>query len=198
MTFDQAVSLLTSGIETLFASFGYGAGLVPAFFPPELRNPIMEAGKDLKVMRLAYHGLTREVEPYSLVFKRRQDGLAQEYLYAWDRTGGHSRKVGIKAFLQGGVQRLEVTDQAFEPRFEVELSKAGDRSSAGYFSRPFGTSTRPRRSSVQIGRASGRTYTIQCRYCGRHFTRTTSSTTLRPHKDGYGNPCLGRSGFRVY
>ncbi len=198
MTFDQAVSLLTGGIETLFASFGYGAGLVPAFFPAELRNPIMEAGKDLKVMQLTYHGIAREVEPYSLVFKQRKDGLAQEYLYAWDRTGGHSGNVGIKALLQGGVQRIEITDQTFEPRFEVELSKAGDRSSAGYFSRPFGAPSGPRRGRVRLGRVSGQMHEVQCRYCGRRFPRTTLSTTLRSHKDGYGNPCPGRSGFRVY
>jgi hypothetical protein len=194
MTFEQATSLLTSGIETLFAAFQYGVGLVPAFFPPELRNPIMQAGKDLKVMRLTYHGITREVEPYRLTFKERRDGLAQEYLYAWDRTGGNSGKVGIKTFLQGGVERIEITDQTFEPRFEVELSKAGDRSTVGFISRPFWRG--PRRTNTRTEEFPP-IYTIMCPHCGRHFPRTTLSTALRPHKDEYGNQCFGRAGIRV-
>jgi predicted nucleotidyltransferase component of viral defense system len=193
MTFEHAVSLLTSGIETLFAAFHYGVVLVPAFFPAELRNPIMQAGKDLKIMRLTYHGISREVEPYRLAFKERRDGLAQEYLYAWDRTGGKSGKIGIKTFLQGGVQHIEITDQTFEPRFEVELSKAGDRSTPAFISRPFRRGPRYPDMRTEFPPR----YTIMCRYCGRHFSRITLSTTLRPHKDDYGNECFGRIGIRV-
>lgn len=81
-SFAQAVERLTGGLEELFAPFGYGQALERAFFPAELRNPILEAGGNRKLIELRYHGVTRLVEPYSLAFKRRKDGVAQEYCRA--------------------------------------------------------------------------------------------------------------------
>lgn len=63
-------------------------------------------------------------------------GVAQEYLYGDDTTGGHTSGPSIQSFMQGGIQRIEHTDVKFEPRHTVELAKAGDRETAGYFARP--------------------------------------------------------------
>jgi predicted nucleotidyltransferase component of viral defense system len=196
-SFESAVSLLRDGLASLFAPFSWGAHLAGAYFPAELRNPILQAGSDLTLLRVTYDGITREVEPYSLVFKQRKDGVAQEYFYGYDRTGGHSKGPSIKAFLQGGMQQIENTDIKFEPRFAVELSKAGDNDNVGYFAKPFGSS-QPRVRAMRRARVlSGRKYTVQCPVCGKRFTRKTSSTRLNKHADGYGNRCYGRVGIRV-
>lgn len=195
--FDQAVTLLREGLTTLFASFSYGARLAGTYFPAELRNPILRAGSDMTLLRLTYHNVTREVEPYSLVFKRRRDGIAREYFYGYDRTGGRRSGPRIKAFVREGIQRIENTDTTFEPRYTVELTKAGDRETSGYFARPF--SSRRARASRAARSASPRTvYTIQCSYCGKRFLRKTPSTRLNEHKDGYGNRCFGQVGILVY
>lgn len=129
------MGLFRDGLVALFAPFSYGAHLAGAYFPAALRNPILRAGGELTVLQLTYDGITRLVEPYSLVFKQRKDGVAQEYFYGYDTTGGHSSGPSIKSFTQGGIQRIENTDIAFAPRYTVELAKAGDRETAGYFAR---------------------------------------------------------------
>ncbi len=91
MSFDAAVEALRSGIAELFAPYAVGGRGELAFYPSRLRNPIMEAGAARKLIRVTYHGVTRIMEPYSLAYKRRNDGVAQEYFYVWDRTGGRSR-----------------------------------------------------------------------------------------------------------
>jgi predicted nucleotidyltransferase component of viral defense system len=197
MSFDTAVETLRSGITELFAPYAAGGRDELAFYPSRLRNPIMEAGAGRKLIRVTYHGATRIMEPYSLVFKRRKDGAAQEYFYAWDRTGGHSGP-GIKTLMHYDIQALAVLDETFQPRFEVTLSKAGDSSQRGYFA----GSRRPRASAPRIaGRRprarTGPKYIIQCSACGKQFTRTTSSTRMNQHKNPWGSQCPGRRGFLV-
>ena len=196
MTFDHAVEALRDGLEALFAPLSHGQQLQAAFYPATLRNPILQAGSEQRLLRITYEGVTRETEPYALTFKRRSDGVAQEYLYVWDRTGGRSGP-GIKALFHWKIQHLEITEQSFEPRFPVELSKAGDSSAAGYFSAQRvrrGTSTSRRRSRVRGG---GLVYVIRCAYCGKDFRRSTRTTRLNKHKDRYGNQCYGRVGTFV-
>jgi predicted nucleotidyltransferase component of viral defense system len=137
LSFDQAVSAVKDGLATLFAPFAYGDALAAAYYPAKWRNPILQGGSDLTLVRVTYDGVEREVEPYSLAFKRRRDGVAQEYFYGWDLTGGRVSGPGIKTFLQGAVQDVQNTDVRFDPRFEVELSKAGDREGEGFFGRTF-------------------------------------------------------------
>jgi hypothetical protein len=63
--------------------------------------------------------------------------VAQEYFYGWGRSGGRQSGPGIKSFMWTGFQAIEVTDEMFTPRFEVELAKAGDRFSEASAARPF-------------------------------------------------------------
>ena len=197
-SFDQALALLRDGLVALFEPFSYGAERAAAYFRAELRNQIMDAGNSLTLLRLTYDGVPRLIEPYSLAFKRRRDGAAQEYLYAWDRSGGRSGEVGIRSFLPWKVESLANTDEKFEPRFEVEISRAGDRGVAGYFGKPFSRTTRAILARRRVRLASRRTYKVQCPYCGKVFSRQTSSTSLRPHTDGYGNRCYGKVGIRIF
>lgn len=199
MSFDAAVETLRSGIMELFAPYAIGARGELAFYPSRLRNPILEAGAGLRLIKVTYHGVTRIMEPYSLVFKRRiSDGVAQEYLYAWDRTGGLQSGPGIKTLLHYDIQALSVLDETFKPRYDVTLSKAGDSSQSGYFTGTRRSRTSP--SSASMRRARPRTgprYVIQCGSCGKRFTRTTNSTRLNQHKNPWGSSCPGRAGFLV-
>jgi predicted nucleotidyltransferase component of viral defense system len=197
-SFESAVSLLRDGLLSLFQPFSWGAHLAGLYFPAEFRNPILQAGSDLTLLRVTYDGITRDVEPYSLVFKHAKNKPAREYFYGYDRSGGHTSGPGIKSLTLDGLQRVENTEITFEPRYDVELSKAGDSDNVGYFGRPFGSSRlrRPRARRTPV--RSGPTYTIQCPYCSKRFTRKTPSTRLNKHQDGFGNACYGRVGIRVF
>lgn len=195
VSFDTAIDAFMEGLEALFQPFNYGERAARAFFPAAFRNPIMEAASATNTLLLTYQGITREVEPYSLAFKRRKDGVAREYFYAYDRTGGRTRGPSIKAFLPEGIQRIQITDNTFTPRFPIELSKSDDSSMTGYFrGRSFGGSLR--RTSHKS--SSSRSFTIQCNSCGKRFRRSKPGVRLNQHKDKYGNRCSGRVGFRVY
>jgi predicted nucleotidyltransferase component of viral defense system len=137
LSFDQARRFLGEGIQALFRPFRYGENLAAAYFPAHLRAPILQGGGELKVLHATYDGVSRFIEPYSLTYKRRQSGVAQEYFYGWDRTGGRRSGPGIKSFTWSGFQEIEVTDGMFQPRFEVELARAGDRYTEMSTARPF-------------------------------------------------------------
>ena len=205
-SFDDAETWFKSIINDLFAlaepqpAFSArGWGAAPVFYSPSLRDSIMEGGRLQRLLRLVYDGYERLVEPYSLTFKRRQDGVGREYFYAWDRTGGSSGQVGIKSFFSEKVQSVSLTEETFEPRFPIELTK-GD---VGYFGRPFksqispsfGRSVSPSRRQVSAG--YGISYTVECPYCGKRFKRNSYDTKLNEHKDKYGNRCFGRVGHMV-
>jgi hypothetical protein len=151
----------------------------------------MEAGRLQRTMRIVYDGYTRLVEPYAIAFKRRQDGVGQEYFYAWDRSGGRSGSVGIKSFFPDKVRLAEITDEEFEPRFPIEMAKSG----VGYFS---GTSFSTGRSGGR-GRSAAATsaHLVECPVCQKRFRRKTTNTRLNPHKDRFGNRCYGLSGHLV-
>lgn len=174
-----------------------------AFFPASLRNPIMEAGHTLTLLDVTYGGVRRKVEPYSLEYKVRKDGVGREYLYVYDRTGGTSGP-GVKTLLADGIQNIANTSERFEPRFPVEITKAGEVSGSLYFEgrsrvRSILTGTRlVRPSSLRRKRAvTAAGYVVQCSVCGKRFRRTRYSTRLNPHKDKFGNRCIGRVGFLV-
>lgn len=197
MTFDRAVRTLRTGVESLFAPFGYGQQFERAFFPASMRNPILEAGGSRRLLNLRYHGIDRLIEPYALTFKRRQDGGAREYFYGWDRSGGSSGVPGIRSFVATDVESLSLTEEEFEPRFDVELSKAGEASPSGYFTGSPGPRQRVRTPHRRPGQ-SQQIYKVQCSYCGKIFRRTRRSTRLNAHKNQYGGQCLGRRGYEVW
>ena len=185
--FDDAVGQFKAIVTQLFGELPAGSSGY-AFFPADLRNPILQAGHDLTLLRIRYNGVERMTEPYSLKYKRRQDGVGREYLYVYDRTGGTSGP-GIKSLVYDGVDSITTTDIEFEPRFEVELSKAGQLFGDTYFRGSPG----PRFTS----RTSSAKYVVLCTSCGKRFKRKRYSTKLNKHKDKYGQPCYGRIGAMV-
>ncbi len=187
INFDSALTRFKATVSSMFGSLPIMRGRL-AFFPPDLRNPIMEAGHTMTLLRIAYDGVEREVEPYSLTYKTRRDGVSREYLHVYDRTGGRSGP-GRKNFVHPKIQSISNTDVEFEPQFEVELSRAGEYSKEKYFS--------SRRGKIFPGLGSGVTYVIECPICGKRFRRKRFSTSLNPHKGSYGNRCVGRVGILV-
>jgi hypothetical protein len=116
----------------------------------------------------------------------RRDGVAREYFYVYDRTGGSSGP-GIKCFVAGKTGQIENTKEVFKPRCPVEITKAGEVTGSLYFEGRSGYGSRLDECR----------YTIECRICGREFRRKHRNTSLRPHKDKYENRCLGRSGYLI-
>jgi predicted nucleotidyltransferase component of viral defense system len=184
-------------IETIFGTIPISQRQVE-FFPAALRNPIMEAGHSLTLLAVTYDGVRRLVEPYSLTYKIRKDGVAREYFYVYDRVGGSSGP-GIKAFVPSSVQRIENTDETFEPRYPVELAKAGE-GREHFEGRPgpraYFAVTRPK-TPRRVHRSSGHRYRVRCSVCGKIFYRDTYTTRLNPHTDKYGNKCYGRMGSMI-
>lgn len=200
LAFDEAERGFREVISDLFAQVApapqfatVGVGPVPqTYFGSSIRSTLLEGGRLHRVLRVVYDGFERLVEPYALVFKRRQDGVAHEYLYVWDRSGGRSGKVGIKSFFPDKVRSAEITTEEFQPQFPIEMAKTG----VSYFSSPTFSSRPPaaRRTRQQYG---GATHTIECPYCGKRFQRKSYDTKLNDHKDRFGNKCYGRVGFMV-
>jgi len=124
------------------------------FFPSSMRNPILSAADSMTMLKLTYAGVERLVEPYELTFKIRKDGVAREYLYVYDTTGGRSSGPGLKTLVSRNVQSIENTDHEFQPRFPVEISKAGGAETVSYFQGRPGPRSGLSRST--IGRRSRR------------------------------------------
>lgn len=196
--FETAFERFCASIRELFGETIHPS-LERLFFPSEMRNLILEAGSGMRLMELTYDGVTRVIEPYSLAYKRRQDGHAEEYFYVWDRTGGRRSGPGIKSLINTKTRNMRLLAEKFDPRYLVELAKAGEPAGTGYFGRTrFGgigitrsRTTAPRKPYY------GMVYTIECSYCGKRFKRREYSTTLNEHKDQYGNRCYGRVGHVV-
>jgi predicted nucleotidyltransferase component of viral defense system len=143
-------------------------------------------------VNLSYQGSQRLLEPYSL--RRTKDGNI--ILHAIKRGTGESRTYRIDR-----IEGASATKIPFVPRYAVELTPSG------YLSIPdtvSGTSfpvhsrhisARPSRRLATTG--TGRTYVVQCTYCGRKFSKKKYDTALNPHKNKSGYPCPSRSGFLV-
>lgn len=118
--FKTSIAEMFALLEPRFAvAGGLGWSQRRYYYPAAFRDPIIEAGRLKRVIRFVYDGLERKVEPYALAFKRRRDGVAREYFYGWDQTGGRSGEIGIKSYTADKVEAVEVTEETFEPRFPI-------------------------------------------------------------------------------
>jgi len=102
------------------------------------------------------------------------------------------------------MQSIENTEETFEPRFPVEITKAGEISGSLYFEgrpgsrSPFGSvATTRAKTRRRKTRSSAFRYVVQCSVCRKRFRRKKYDTRLHPHKDKYGNRCIGRIGYMV-
>jgi hypothetical protein len=87
LDFDQALAQFQVIVTEFFAAYPVAGRADFAYFPSHLRSPILQAGNEQRLLRLTYDGVSRLVEPYSLVYKQRKDGHREEYLYVYDANG---------------------------------------------------------------------------------------------------------------
>ena len=152
------------------------------------------------LLSYVYNGKQRKAEPYSL--RESKDGVI--LLYAWD--GGPT----IKAFKVNEMQNVSATSEAFNPRYQIEITDIGSNDirpvSAGRRARvndySFSTnrysSPRKRSLSPRVRRsyAGGSKYVFQCSTCGKKLTKSTNDSSLRKHKYPGGYPdCSSRRGY---
>jgi predicted nucleotidyltransferase component of viral defense system len=142
------------------------------------------AGTNHLCIELGYQGVTRTIEPYS--FRRTQDGNLVLHAIRVDTREHRSYRVDR-------IESVRVTNQPFEPSFEVEFSSTGAASAPIAFS---GTRT-PSYHYRTPQRSSGTIYVVECSTCGKRFYRRSSGAVLRSHKDKGGRPCSGRRGYVV-
>ncbi len=104
-------------------SSGYGDFYsVPSYFSSDVRNTIINAGREQKMVELTYDGYDRLVEPYSMeYYVRKKDGVGQEYFWGYDTSGGKSGQQTIKRFICDKIESCRSTNYGFVPRFAVEF-----------------------------------------------------------------------------
>lgn len=192
---DEAISLFIADLEILFDIYPDNGFAQFDYFGPELRTPIMKAGREQTLLKIYYKGEERIVEPYSLKYLQRRDGVEREYLYVFNKSGGQN-KPGIRSFVAEKIELIENTNEKFIPQFTIELSKAGETPENPYFFDPNKPMPSPR-SRKAFGITSGPKYIYQCSYCGRKFIKTKHDSNIRKHKDKNGYPCSGRNGYYV-
>jgi predicted nucleotidyltransferase component of viral defense system len=194
---EDAISYFIVELEGLFEIYpdnGYGAF---AYFPSEMRTAIMEAGRNQTRLKIRYKSTDRLIEPYSLKYLQRKDGKQREYFYVYNCSGG-GKPPGVRCFVHENIQSIESTDEKFDPRYQIELSKAGEKPENPYLFDP----NRPERSTTPrisiLGRRS-RTikYVYKCGHCGKSFIRSIRDHALKPHKSKSGYQCGGRTGYYV-
>jgi predicted nucleotidyltransferase component of viral defense system len=122
--FENALNLFKDFISALFNSETLttaGAILRPTSLysyriNPIIRESIIQAGKERKLLRLRYENKDRDIEPYSFRFKNTSHG-AYEYFYGFDRTRGQT----IKSFFLHKIQSVSILPNTFQPRWIVEF-----------------------------------------------------------------------------
>ncbi len=200
--FDRAAEGFKNSIEDIFQGVSPEIWGHQPFYPAKYRNLILDAGAERKLMTITYDGHKREIEPYALSYKRPQNKPGSEYFYAWDLTGGRTSSTGIKTFFHNKIEDLGILDRTFDPRFPIELAKAGEAAHKDYFGQPFSpgrprTGARSRRTPSGWGFGKALPYTVECPYCQKRFKRKRPDHKLNPHKDENGYPCSGRRGYLV-
>jgi hypothetical protein len=144
------------------------------------------AGANRLMVEFFYSGKHRRAEPYSL---RRAQSTGNLLLYALEQASGQ-----VKAFNVAKIGSLSVTDQSFDPRYQIELSSSSPIqpvSATSGRTRSFGPSVRRRSSRY------GPAYIFQCPVCQKRFRHSKNDSALRKHKSPTGWDCSGRRGYFV-
>lgn len=186
---EDAITLFLSDLDDLFSFYSDNGYAQFAYFNAELRVPIMEAGRKQTLLKIRYKGDERIVEPYALKYMQKKDGQQREYLYVFNRSGGN-RVPGIRTLVPENFQSIEATDEKFEPKYPIELSKAGEIPENRYLFDP----NKPLKASRSRLTPYRIKYIYQCAVCGKRFTKTKMNATLGLHKNKSGFRCGGTRG----
>ncbi len=145
-------------------------------------EPVRFAAANHLCVELGYGGTKRLIEPYSL--RQTRDGHL--LLYGVKTATGE-----LRCYRVDRIQDVKVVNTTFKPRHPIEFTSAGS-----LVARPT-----QRVTGLGIRHPSPRSeviHLIECNYCGKQFSRSTSDTRLRPHKDKRGTfDCPGRMGHEV-
>jgi hypothetical protein len=197
---DDAISAFIADLDILFADYQDTGYAEFAYFGADVRAPILHAGRTQTLLRIRYKGEERMVEPYSLKYQQRRDGIEREYFFAYKVSGGESAP-GIKMFVPEHMQSVENTETKFEPRNQIELSKAGEMPEDRYLFDPNKPVRAPRRTGiarVRTPRTSfGPTYVFRCSVCGKTFRKKNYDSSLNTHKGKSGYQCYGSYGIYI-
>ncbi len=193
---EEAIASFLSDLDSLFRIYPDNGFSQFTFFAPELRMPIMKAGREQTLLKIRYKGAERMVEPYSLKYLERRDGEAKEYFYVFNRSGG-SNPPGVRSLVPSGFQSIENTDEKYTPQFPIELSKAGELPEEKYLFDPNKPAKSPTRFSFSSRSRTGPYYIYRCSACGKEFRRSEMNGNLNPHKNKSGYPCYGTYGIYV-
>jgi predicted nucleotidyltransferase component of viral defense system len=194
---EEAIEVFASELESLFHDYPDNGFAQFTFFAPEFRIPIMKAGREQTLLKIRYKGAERVVEPYALKYLEKRDGEQHEYFFVFNRSGGSSEP-GIRSLLPHGLERIENTEEKFDPRFAIELSKAGDMPENRYLFDPNRPAKAPQSRVFGNSRKHlGPKYVFRCTYCGKKFTKTRHDSSLGEHKAKSGYRCPGRYGYYV-
>ncbi len=191
---EEAIQAFIADLESLFSIYSSTSYNQFTYFNASLRTPIMHAGRTQTLLKVRYDGSDRIIEPYALKYMQRKDGASREYLYLYNRSGGKSPP-GIRCFVPEKIQLIENTEEKFEPRALIELSKAGEMPENRYLFDPNKPTPSPRRRRI-INRGRVK-YEYRCNNCGKISIKTKMDGKLRPHKNKNGYPCSGRYGYYV-
>jgi predicted nucleotidyltransferase component of viral defense system len=131
---------------------------------------------------LTYDNGVRRIEPYSL----RQTIEGNFVLHAIRSDSGEHGSYRVDK-----MRIASVTDQAFSPRYVVELTQAGPLPVTSASSTP-----RVAKRSAP-SRSSGPVYVYRCPVCRKLFERKSMDASLNAHKNPQGHPCYGRMGMFV-
>jgi predicted nucleotidyltransferase component of viral defense system len=182
--------MMSGASRPLQAQIQHGAGEIavrsralPMAIPVRSRS-ILEiirfAAASHLCVELTYDGTVRRIEPYSL----RQTQAGYFVLHAIKHDTGEHRSYRVDRM--AGAQ---VTNQAFTPRYLIELTQSGPMPVAA-------ASHTPRMARPRVSR-SGPIYVFRCSVCGKQFERREMNGTLNAHKNPRGQPCYGRYGTYV-
>jgi len=190
MSVEDAISFYLNDLSKLFDVFPKNHFNAFAYFGPDLRNPIMEAGRTQTCLQITYDSIPRIVEPYALKYMQRKDGVEREYLYVYDRVGGKSGP-GLKSMVAEKISSIRNTAETFTPQRPVELFKSGELPDDHLFFDP----NRPAKNPSRRSTGSGIEYSYKCSACGKIFRRSEMDSTMRPHKNKRGYDCYGTYGI---
>ena len=81
----------------------------PATTEDEIRARISAAGRRLLLIRMKYHGLPRDVEPYKIADGRGKDG--NDLFYGWCY-----KDKALESFRMDRIEDVQITNRPFVPR----------------------------------------------------------------------------------
>ncbi len=192
---DHAISVFIKDLEEIFAGVTDNGYAQFAYFPVDARSKIFKAARSKTCLRIRYKDAERIIEPYSLKYQQPDKQEPKEYLYVYNCSGGDNEP-GWRRFISENLQSIENTEESFEPRLPIELSKSGELPENPYLFDPNKPKPAPRTRVFKVMRLNKMKHGYQCSICGRKIIKINQNSAIGPHKaKGNSHNCSGRYGI---